>query len=124
MWDSESGGEAVNFFTKLGRALVTFFRSGNAEKLTQQVVDIAKWATPLLENLAALTPTRTDDQLIALNKRYVMPNLETWLKLDPKDRGPALLEAATVEAMKFFPAIDKVTIQTGIHNSLLNIRNP
>lgn len=64
------------------------------------ILEVAKQATDIVEAIAKLTPTRSDDELIALWRLYGLTNIEKWLAFPIAERGGALLEAARTELMK------------------------
>ncbi len=99
-----------NLFVKL----FNFFNSQKAEDLLKLIKDIAEKALPIVELIAALTPTRIDDELIALFKRFGTPNLDKYLALPREERGEALMTVAINELQKLYPELPVSNIRAGI----------
>lgn len=84
--------------------------------------DIAKKALEIAKIVAALTPTRGDDEIIALFERYLVPNLSVFLQLPVQQRGIALLEAAATELGKHFPDASRTALDAAIVSAVGSIK--
>ncbi|HZP17100.1 MAG TPA: hypothetical protein VFB00_03985 [Terriglobales bacterium] len=64
---------------------------GQAESLVQAVM-------PVVEAVAAATPNRTDDEIVALVKRYAVPVTIPATPMTDADKGALLLQTAVTAA--------------------------
>jgi hypothetical protein len=74
----------------------------NTIAVLRRVDDMVGMALPIVRQIAALTPTRTDDEIMALFEQFKV-KLDGWLGLPQYQRGAALLHVATVELAKRYP---------------------
>ena len=96
----------MNPFKAIGgffQKVFSFFTSDKAQAIAQKIQDYAAAALPVVEFIASITPTRADDEIIALFKRFALPKVEAYLALPKADRGAALIAAAQAELQKRFP---------------------
>jgi len=84
-----------NLFKAIVDWLVGLFRSGKAEQAFNAAVSLVPKAVPIVKEIAALTPTRSDDEIIAAFERYAVPGACQYLSLPREKRGLALLALAT-----------------------------
>ena len=80
-----------------------FFTSDKAQAIAKKIQEYMQAALPVVEFIASITPTRADDEIIALFKRFALPQVEAYLALPAGDRGAALIAAAQSELQKRFP---------------------
>ena len=103
------------FLKKIGSVIAKVFGAGGAaEKVMKRVLEIVPVALPIVEMVAALTPGRTDDELIALFKRHGLPWIEKWLGLPDDARGMALFEASSQILAKQYPTLPMSTINAAV----------
>lgn len=77
-------------------ALRLYFQSGAAQRSLDRAVDLVPRALPIVEQLAKLTPTRADDELVAAAKAFGLEaRAADYLALPMERRGLALLAIAT-----------------------------
>ena len=113
----------MNLLKRIGSALKSFFRSDRAAQIAGDILTIAEKVEPLVQMIAAVTPTRADDEIVALFQRYAVPGVRNWLSLPPDQRGAALLTAATTEAARLFPGTPTSILQAAIQLALVNSRH-
>lgn len=83
---------------------------------------MARKAYDIVKIVAQLTPTRADDELIALFERYAVPGLAIFIQLPPEQRGVALLEAAATELARHYPAAKRTEIDAAIVSAVGNLK--
>lgn len=105
----------MNFIKKILGGVKKFFSSGKADEVLKTILDISDFVVPVIQYIAKMTPTRVDDEIIAIYKTYGLPNVEKYLSLPKEDRGAALLNAATQVTTRYFPGVPTNVIQTGIN---------
>lgn len=103
----------MNKILQFFKSIAVFF-TGPGARIAETAVRVATVALPIVEAIAKMTPTRTDDEIIALFKSYVVPNMEIYLALPVADRGPALLAAATTELQRRYPSLPIHQVQLAI----------
>ena len=79
----------------------------------RRIDDMIGIALPIVKQIAALTPTRSDDEIIALFEKFKL-QVDGWLGLAPESRGAALLHAATAELQKRYPDAPINQLQSAI----------
>lgn len=97
----------MKFFSTLAHPFVSawkFLTGANGQKFADRMKEIYNQAMPLVRLIASLTPTRTDDEIIALFDMFVVPNVDWYLALPVDKRGSALLEVAVTQMQKQFPS--------------------
>lgn len=73
-----------NLFTSAKGFFVKFFSGHLADGIMSVITTVSPWVIkiyPIVEQVAALTPTRTDDEVLALAKKYALK----FSKSTPKD---------------------------------------
>lgn len=111
-------------FMKPFKWLWSFINSDKAKAAFQRIDAMIKEAMPIVEEIASLTPTRSDDEIIALFEKYALPfdtQAEAWLALPVDQRGKALLYAGEQELAKQFPAtpLNEISSAVSLAVSLL-----
>ena len=98
----------MTWIKTLSRKLVAYF-SGRASQDVSAAIEMIALALPIVERIAALTPTRSDDEIVRLFREYTIPQAETWLALPREQRGRALLQVAAVQLKRLTPdAADRI----------------
>jgi hypothetical protein len=98
----------MKWIKSLSRKLVAYF-SGRASQDVSAAIEMIALALPIVERIAALTPTRSDDEIVRLFCEYTIPQAETWLALPREQRGRALLQVAAVQLKRLTPdAADRI----------------
>lgn len=100
----------LNWFKRLWR----IFTGEQGERVARRIQAILVAALPLVEEIAKLTPTRIDDEIVALFNTYAVPGVDKYLALPRDQRGLALLHAATYELQKHYPEYPVNILQSGI----------
>lgn len=95
-------------------AVRRFVAGDRAKAAVAQAVAMVKQALPIVEAIALLTPTRADDEIVALFKAYGLPAVEKWLELPADRRGAALFEAASQLLARQFPGVLMNIINTSV----------
>jgi hypothetical protein len=93
----------VSFLKKMFAAAAGYFRSGKAERDLSAIRSMVPKAIPIIEAFAAMTPTRADDELVVLFRKYGLPGIDRFLELPLEKRGLALLDGASVVLGRTFP---------------------
>lgn len=91
-----------------------YFASGRAQRDIETAARLVPQALAVVEEIAKLTPTRSDDELVALFKAKAIAGVERYLALPPQDRGLVLLQAATKILGATLPLTPSRIIQTAV----------
>ena len=102
--------------------LADWFSSPSGQRTLNRIAELAQAALPIVETVAALTPTRADDEIIKVYKYYGLPVVESWLADPPADRGLALLDLATNVVQKRFPSVPTRLVQAGVQMAYVQFR--
>jgi hypothetical protein len=79
----------------------------------RRVDDMIGLAMPIVKQIAALTPTMADDEIVALLDKFQV-KVGYWLQLPPSDRGPVLFQVATAEMQRRYPDVPINQLQSAI----------
>lgn len=97
--------------------------SERADFILKKTKEAYEKALPVVKMVAALTPTRSDDIIIMLFEKYAVPNVNAFLILPEKDRGPALLEVATSIVEKQMVGVDNSIVKAGVQFAVVQLKN-
>ena len=102
----------MNFLQSFLKRLTDIFRSDRAKRAFAEVERIVPVALPIVERIAALTPNRTDDEIVAAFRYYGVPFIEGLASVNPTG---ALLELASSAVAQRLPAgTAKNIVQTAV----------
>ncbi len=97
--------------------IFSIFTSDKAKKALETAASISEIATPIVAQIAYLTPNRTDDEIMAAYAKYGVPFFGV-VRNDPNGIGNALLNLGTQAVTARLPAqylgIATSTIQTAV----------
>ena len=111
----------MKVFSILGYPFIKLWKliNGNAgESFAKRIQQIAIAALPIVEMIAAMTPTRVDDELVALFKKYAVPGVEYYLSLPMEKRGIALSEVAVTELAQKFPGTPTYLLKLAVEQAV------
>jgi hypothetical protein len=101
-------------------AVANIFRSDKAKRAFELASQIVPVALPIVEQIAALTPNRTDDEILAAFEHFGMPAIPAGIA----DPGAALLALATaVVGEKMPPGTPKSILQLGIQAAVTGMKS-
>lgn len=80
-------------------------------------------ALPIVKQIASLTPTRADDEMIRLFETFGQPAIEKWLALPPAQRGKALLSVGEAELQKAYPDLPLNQISAAVAFAVTLMKN-
>lgn len=98
--------------------VAAWFSSDKARKALETAASLVSLAAPIVESIAALTPNRTDDEVIAAYNKYGVP-LTTAINNNTGINN-ALLNLATSVLRANLPA-NKAEIATNILNTAVQL---
>jgi len=95
----------MKFIQTIIQKIVAFFTSGKAEAALTQAAGLVPKALPIVQEIAALTPNRTDDEIVAAFQKFAVPGAAQYLATPLAQRGYVLLQLATQVLAANFPGI-------------------
>jgi len=113
----------MNFIKNWFSKLLVFFRSGKAEAAFNTVADLIPKVLPIVQMIAALTPTKADDEILNAFSEYGIPANLAQIRTTPADqRGYLLLQLATQIASKRFPGIATNILNSAVQLAVTGIK--
>ena len=106
------------FFSAIHRFFASLFTPAGQEKITialGQAESLVQAVMPVVETIAAATPNRTDDEIVAVVKKYCVPVSIPAGPMTNADKGSLLLQTAVTAAEV------GVSAATGIPTSVLTL---
>jgi len=104
----------MNFVTSIIQKIVGFFRSGRAEAALNQAASLIPKALPIVEEIAALAPNRTDREIVAAFQKFAVPGAQQYLAAAPAQRGYVLLQLATQVLAAEAPGVATNILNTAV----------
>ena len=111
----------MKWIKSLSRKLVAYF-SGRASQDVSAAIEMIALALPIVERIASLTPTRSDDEILRLFRDYTIPQAETWLALPREQRGRALLQVAAIQLKRLTPDAADPIIDLAVQLAVVQLR--
>src|SRR3974377_794999 len=103
--------KAIN---NLIRKIIAFFTSGKAEAALTQAAELVPKALPIIQEIAALCPNRTDQEIAAAYQNFAVPFSSQILSAPMGKRGYVLLQLATDILAAEFPGTATHILNTAI----------
>jgi len=94
--------------------IVSFFNSGKAQSALETAAALVPKALPIVQDIAALAPNRTDQEILAAFQKYAVPGAAQLLATPPSQRGYVLLHLATQVLAGECPSIATYILNTAV----------
>jgi len=104
----------MKFISDLVRKIAAFFQSGKAEAALTKAAELVPKALPIVEQLNAIAPNRTDQQIEAAFQKYAVPFSSQILATPMAQRGYVLLQLATQILSIEFPGVATYILNTAV----------
>lgn len=103
--------------------ILNFFTGGQAEKAFNAVADLVPKVLPIVQMVAAITPTRADDEIIAAFQTYGVAENVALIRATPTDqRGGLLMQLATTVASRQWPGLATNILQSAIQLAVTGLK--
>ena len=89
----------LSFIENAFKKVESFFTSGKALQVESELAGLVQMALPIVQDIAALTPSKTVQEITAAYTKYGIP-LAQQVTADPTSTGNALLNLATAVLQK------------------------
>ena len=112
----------MNFVKSVIRKIVSFFGSGKAEAALNQAAELVPRALPIVQEIAALAPNRTDQEILAVFQKFAVPGAAQYLAAPPAQRGYVLLQLATQVLAAEVPGVATHILDTAVQLAVTGSR--
>lgn len=94
--------------------IVSFFSSAKAQAALETAAALIPKALPIVQDIAALAPNRTDQEILAAFEKYAVPGAAQLLATQQSQRGYVLLHLATEVLAGECPSIATNILNTAV----------
>jgi hypothetical protein len=101
-------------FKRIIQKIVNFFSSGKAEAALETAAALVPKALPIVQDIAALVPNKTDQEILAAFQKYAVPGASQLLATPASQRGYVLLHLATEILAGEFPGLATNILNTAV----------
>ena len=112
----------MSFLKSLIQKIVAFFSSGKAEAALSKAVELVPKALPIVEDLAALAPDKTVQQIAGAFQKYGVPFSEEYLSAPASQRGYLLLQLATQVLAAEVPGVATNVLNTAVQLAVTGVK--
>jgi hypothetical protein len=95
----------MKFLKSVIQKIVGFFTSGKAEAALNQAAELVPMALPIVQEITALAPNKTDQEILAVFQKYAVPGAQQYLSTPVAQRGYVLLQLATQVLAQKVPGV-------------------
>lgn len=104
----------MNYLKNIVQKVLSFFTSGKAEAAITKACELAPKALPLVEDLAAIAPNKTIEEIESAFQKYGVPFAQQLLATAPAQRGYLLLDLASQVLAQKFPGVATNILNTAV----------
>ena len=112
----------MKFVKTAVQKIVSFFSSGKAEAALTRACELVPKALPIVEDLAAIAPDKTMEQIESAFQKYGVPFSQQLLATAPSQRGFLLLELATQVLAKNVPGVAANVLNTAVQLAVTGVK--
>jgi hypothetical protein len=104
----------MNYLKSIIQKVLSFFTSGRAESALTQACELVPKALPIVEDLAALAPNKTIEEIESAFQKYGVPFSQQLLATAPAQRCYLLLDLASQVLAQKFPSVAMNVLNTAV----------
>jgi hypothetical protein len=112
----------MNFLKNVIQKIVSFFVSGKAEAALNLAAGLVPKALPIVQEIAALAPNRTDQEIAAAFEKFAIPAAAQYLAAPQGHRGYVLLDLATQVLATEVPGVATNILNTAIQFAVTSLK--
>ena len=112
----------MNYLKNVIQKIVSFFVSGKAEAALNLAAGLVPKALPIVQELAALVPNRTDQEIAAAFEKFAIPSAAQYLAAPQAHRGYVLLDIATQVLATRFPGVATNILNTAVQLAVTGLK--
>jgi hypothetical protein len=104
----------MKFVKSVIQKIVAFFASGKAEAALNEAAELVPKALPIVQEIAALAPNRTDQEILAVFQKFAVPGAAQYLATPVAQRGYVLLQLASQVLSAEVPGVATNILNTAV----------
>lgn len=112
----------MKYLKSIVQKIVSFFSSGQAEAALTRACDLVPQALPIVQDLAAMVPDKTMQQIEAAFQKYGVPFAQQLEATPVAQRGYLLLELATQVLAQKFPSVASNILNTAVQLAVTAVK--
>ena len=112
----------MNYAKNIVRKVVSFFTSARAEAALTRACELAPKALPIVEDLAAIAPNKTLEEIESAFQKYGVPFSQQLLATAPSQRGYLLLDLASQMLAQKFPGVATTVLNTAVQLAVTGVK--
>ncbi|HUK15204.1 MAG TPA: hypothetical protein VLW65_02265 [Bryobacteraceae bacterium] len=112
----------MNYLKSAVEKIISFFTSGRAEAALTQACELVPKALPIVQDLAAIAPDKTMEQIEAAFQKYGVPISQQLLAAAPSQRGFLLLELASKVLAQKAPGVATNVLNTAVQLAVTGVK--
>jgi hypothetical protein len=112
----------MNYLKNVIQKIVSFFASGKAEAALNLAAGLVPKALPIVQEIAALAPNRTDQEIAAAFEKFAIPAAAQYLAAPQGHRGYVLLDLATQVLATEVPGVATNILNTAIQFAVTSLK--
>ena len=112
----------MNYLKNVIQKIVSFFASGKAEAALNLAAGLVPRALPIVREIAALVPNRTDQEIAAAFEKFAIPAAAQYLAAPQGHRGYVLLDLATQVLATEVPGVATNILNTAIQFAVTSLK--
>jgi hypothetical protein len=112
----------VKFLKTIIQKILSFFTSSKAQAALERAAELVPFALPIVKQIAALTPTRADDEIVAAFDKFAVPGAQQYLATPVAQRGYVLLQLATAALALQFPGLATNVLNTAVQLAVTGVK--
>jgi hypothetical protein len=112
----------MNYLKNVIQKIVSFFVSGKAEAALNLAAGLVPKALPIVQEIAALVPNRTDQEIAAAFEKFAIPAAAQYLAAPQGHRGYVLLDLATQVLATEVPGVATNILNTAIQFAVTSLK--
>jgi hypothetical protein len=112
----------MNYFKSVVQKIVSFFTSASAEAALTRACELVPKALPIVQDLAAIAPNKTLQEIEAAFQKYGVPFSQQLLAAAPSQRGYLLLDLASQVLQQKFPGAATNILNTAVQLAVTGVK--
>ena len=104
----------MKFLKTIIQKILSLFTSSKAQAALERAASLVPFALPIVKQIAALTPNRTDDEIVSAFEKFGVSGAQQYLATPVAQRGYVLLQLATAVLAAEFPGLATNVLNTAV----------
>jgi glutamate 5-kinase len=112
----------MNYLKSVVQKIASFFTSGKAVTALTAACELVPKALPIVQDLAAIAPDKTMEQIESAFQKYGIPFSQQLLATAPSQRCYLLLELATQVLAQKVPGVAANVLNTAVQLAVTGVK--